>query len=221
MYVPKSHSSPNKRSYWFTCKGIQMISLGPDNYQIHGLSKESLPCRELLEHLYHQQHQGPASPQREWTEPSPAKAFLSRDFALDMKHLVDLAVVDVHVGHVKQTLACTTWGGRVWSAAARQVLFVQFDFGSGSRKRIGIGIRLVRIYLEGDGARSRGELTKFLLLLLLWIVDSDVLARVDVTCFYHVDDDLVLFVFFCEEKKVTNIQICNYIDFRKLGLPVK
>ena len=81
---------------------------------------------------------------------------------------------------------------------------------------------MVRIYLEGDGARSRGELTKFLLLLLLWIVDSDVLARVDVTCFYHMDDFLVFCsLFFCEEKKVTNIQICNYIDFRKLGLPVK
>ena len=50
------------------------------------------------------------------------------------------------------------------------------------------------IYLEGDGARSGGELTK-LLLLLLWIVDSDVLARVDVTCFCHMDDVLVLFVF--------------------------
>ena len=108
-------------------KSQQMIGLRPDNYQIHGLSKESLPCRELLEHLYHQRHQGPASPRREWTEPSPAKAFLSRDFALDMKHLVNLAVVDVHVGHVKQTLACTTWGGRVRSAAARQVLLVQFD----------------------------------------------------------------------------------------------
>ena len=176
----------------------QMIGLRPDNYQIHGLSKESLPCRELLEHLYHQRHQGPASPRREWTEPSPAKAFLSRDFALDMKHLVDLAVVDVHVGHVKQTLACTTWGGRVRSAAARQVLLVQFDFGSRPRKRIGIGIRLGGIYLEGDGARSGGELTKILLLLLLlllWIVDSDVLARVDVTCFCHMDDVLVLFVF--------------------------
>ena len=33
------------------------------------------------------------------------------------------------------------------------------------------------------------------------------LARVDVTCFYHVDDDLVLFVFFCEEKKAKNIKI--------------
>ena len=60
------------------------------------------------------------------------------------------------------------------------------------------------IHLERNGARSGGELTKLLLLLLLWIVDSDVLARVDVTCFYHVDDFLVFcsLFFFVKKKRL-------------------
>ena len=82
-------------------------------------------------------------------------------------------------------------GGRFGRLLLAKSCLYSLILGADHARELGLGHTLFEggyivciIHLERNGARSRGELTKLLLLLLLlWIIDSDVLARVDVTCF--------------------------------------